>query len=1057
MLKKKYFLVYIDILGFEERAEKEAKKTGRPAKDIRKSYVDSIEGRLKELNKDEVIVLYKNAGGLDSWLLFADDIWKTFKSVAEILKAQLPLEVAIGVKDIDKESDRYSIEFEGEVISYLKTGIIGKYRKFFEDTHAEHSPKQTFILLAPEAYKELESKKVKKIARKPYESADFYLLEQKEFERKLEILEFLERVRIGSERIEYREIEELYVKPENYEEIERILKDNNIVFIIGDAEMGKTYTAIKLLFEFFKEGYEPVHISEERRREQWEFVRHKQEFEGKAIYLEDPWGKVEFEKAESFFRHLEDLILRAKSEKCKIIVTSREKVFKEFEKKKETAEDLWKYVSELKVNLAYSEENLREMLKRYIKVFEPAWYNVMKLRKIAFEAVGEKLRTPMSIWKLIARYTEDAKNEEGLKEGIEKAAEETKIAFAREIKEIFNKGEYDKLVFLSFPYIDVKLEVAKSCYMEILKDLGFDLIKATDFDALVEEFNEVEVGWRIRYVHPSYLDAFGHALVDNGKPNNISKKIFSEVLLKVSDIDEAAWNVAFFVANNFDTLPENVRNLLFTLSERYETANSVAMAVASNFDKLPENVRDILFTLSKKDEASFFSASGVAWAVIQNFDALPADVKNLLFKLSENNETAGGVAMAVAENPYDLPKNVRNKLLLKLSEKDKAAWGVAEAIIENFDNLPENVRNLLFKLSEVDKAAEGVAEAVANNFDSLPENVRNALLFKLSEKGEAVGYVADVIAKNFDDLPKNVRSLLFKLSEKEGTAGEVAYVITAYFNSLPEDVRNLLFKLSEKNEAAEGVAVAVADYFDKLPEDVKNLLFKLSENNETASGVAMAVAKNPYDLPKNVRNKLLLKLSEKDKAAGVVAEAIIENFDNLPENVRNALLFKLSEKDEAVEGVAEAVAEYFDKLPEDVRNKLLFKLSENDKVAKYIAWIVTDTFYKLPEDVRNELIFKLSEKDEAAWVVAEAIVENFDKLPPNIRNLFERPKQQKKLLSIIDDLSWWDKIGVIGLISNAKSKIDKNFAIRVLDKLSRDENEEVRMKAEELMKSIRDD
>ncbi|MCK4244720.1 MAG: hypothetical protein KAX20_03750, partial [Candidatus Omnitrophica bacterium] len=666
------------------------------------------------------------------------------------------------------------------------------------------------------------------------------------------------------------------------------------------------------------------HISEERRREQWEFVRHKQEFEGKAIYLEDPWGKVEFEKAESFFRHLEDLILRAKSEKCKIIVTSREKVFKEFEKKKETAEDLWKYVSELKVNLAYSEENLREMLKRYIKVFEPAWYNVMKLRKIAFEAVGEKLRTPMGIWKLIARYTEDAKDEEGLKEGIEKAAEETKIAFAREIKEIFNKGEYDKLVFLSFPYIDVKLEVAKSCYMEILKNLGFDLIKATDFDALVEEFNEVEVGWRIKYVHPSYLDAFGYALVDNGKPNNISKKIFSEVLLKVSDIDEAAWNVAFFVANNFDTLPENVRNLLFKLSERYKTANAVAMAVASNFDKLPENVRDILFTLSKKDEASFFSASGVAWAVIQNFDVLPTYVRNLLFKLAEKNETAGRVAMVVADGFYDLPKNVRNKLLLKLSEKDKAAWGVAEVIVENFDDIPKNVRSLLFKLSEEDKAAEGVAEAVADNFDNLPENVRSTLLFKLSEKDEAVGYVAEVIAKNFDDLPKNVRSLLFTLSEKEGTAGEVAYFITAYFNSLPEDVRKLLFKLSEKDKAAEGVAEAVAEYFDKLP-----------------------------------------------------------------------------------------------------------------------------------EDVRNELLFKLSEKDEAAWVVAEAIVENFDKLPPNIRNLFERPKQQKKLLSIIDDLSWLDKRRVIGLISNAKSKIDKNFAIRVLDKLMKDANEAVRASAKELMDTIR--
>jgi len=171
------------------------------------------------------------------------------------------------------------------------------------------------------------------------------------------------------------------------------------------------------------------------------------------------------------------------------------------------------------------------------------------------------------------------------------------------------------------------------------------------------------------------------------------------------------------------------------------------------------------------------------------------------------------------------------------------------------------------------------------------------------------------------------------------------------------------------------------------------------------------------------------------------------------------LLFKLSEKDEAAEGVAEAVAEYFDTLPEDVRNKLLFKLSENEKAAKNIVWIVTNNFDKLPEDVRNELLFKLSEKDEAAWDgvwdVVWAIVENFDKLPPNIRNLFERPKQQKKLLSLIDDLSWLDKIGVIGLISNAKSKIDKNFAIRVLDKLSKDANEAVRARAKELMDAIR--
>lgn len=52
------------------------------------------------------------------------------------------------------------------------------------------------------------------------------------------------------------------------------------------------------------------------------------------------------------------------------------------------------------------------------------------------------------------------------------------------------------------------------------------------------------------------------------------------------------------MAENFDRLPEDVRNLLFTLVEKDETAVSVADAVASNFDRFPEDVRNLLFALA---------------------------------------------------------------------------------------------------------------------------------------------------------------------------------------------------------------------------------------------------------------------------------------------------------------------------------------------------------------------------------------------------------------------------------------------------------------------------
>ncbi len=623
-------------MGFEERAKKEVEKSNYFTPElVRDAYIRDVERRLNELKEGKTVVHFREMS-LDSWLLFSDTIWKAFRSVGEVLKTNLPYEVAIGTKKFNEPpAGEELIALRDETMEYLKTNILSPYKKWYRKEYGK-SVEQTFILLTPEVHEDFESKKVKKIARKPYTSSEFYLVELEKFERSLEVLEFIEK--IGSERIEYREIEELYVKPENYEVIERILKDNNIVLIIGDAEIGKTYTAIKLLFEFFKEGYEPVYFPEERRREQWVFVRHMTELDGKAVYLEDPWGKVQFDTAESFFRHIGDLILCAKRERCKIIVTSRERVFEEFEKRKETAEDLRGYVGTLKVNLAYSEEKLSEMLRRYIEIFEPAWHGNAELRGIAFAAVGVKLMTPMSIKRLI-QYTEDFADEENLKKGMEKANEDTKTVFAREIKEMFYKGEYDKVVFLSFAYIDIDIDVAKSCYESILKNLGYDLIKARDFDDLLEEFNEVECSsspfyWihhrrtiiyretyldnimapsssdfkkiaislilndmarhmplsatllvnPLTYVHPSYWDAFRSALVDNSKPNNICKKIFSNVLFKFSIEDRALLNVIDAIIRDFDRLPEDVRNLLFKLSEKNEIAEIIANRIIWGFD-----------------------------------------------------------------------------------------------------------------------------------------------------------------------------------------------------------------------------------------------------------------------------------------------------------------------------------------------------------------------------------------------------------------------------------------------------------------------------------------
>jgi len=752
-------IIYMDILGYNRRADEEAQKTGRPVEDIRSSYILSIDTRLNHLQQQGIIAFYGRPDYSDAWLVFTDSIWNAFKIIGETLKAQLPLAIAIGSGKFHQSclADR-----SNETVSFLKTNIIPEYIKFYKSRYRK-SPHDTFVLLTPEAYRELD---YKDMCCKPYTAAKFYLLKQDQFRRELAMLEFLEKINLY--RVEYRRIGKLYVKPNSYEKIKKILDEWHTVLLIGDPEMGKTYTAIKLLLDLYeKEGYEPIFIREEERMKQWQLIRERKNLKGKAIYLEDPWGKVEFRSSESLFREIGDFLREVKRKNCRVIVSSREKVFKEFEEKKETAEHLSRYVSELSVALAYDRRKLINMLGRYIDVFNPLWHKNEHMRKIAFQFAEEELSTPMSIKQFID-YTLDAEDEENLIAGGVMAAEETKIAFAREIKEIFNKGLYDRLVFLSFPYIGTNLEVAKPCYQDILrylKDSGYDLIKAKDFDNLVEQYSKkvetsvvFETGSIFKYmtyIHPSYEEAFGSALVANGRPSDISKKIFSPVLLLLSENSETAGQVALAIVEHFAEIPDEVASeLLFKISEKGWLSSDVASAVAENFEKLPESVRnELLVNLSENEEATI----EVAWAIAENFDKLPKRVRNLLFKLYEKDKAVRGAALEIAYKFDKLPESLRNEWLLKLYERDRSAANAAFDVAYNLHELPEDVRNPLFKLAE---NHPGIAWIIAKDFEELPEDVRNELLFELAEKDRTVKNIASVLNKNFDKLPKDMRNWL---------------------------------------------------------------------------------------------------------------------------------------------------------------------------------------------------------------------------------------------------------------------------------------------------------
>jgi len=90
----------------------------------------------------------------------------------------------------------------------------------------------------------------------------------------------------------------MFVSPVEYDEIKDILRRNKIIFITGTMEYGKTYTAIRILWEYYSEGYTPKYIY--TRLEDKIDVRsrpldiHSALEEHHIIYFEDPFGRINY-------------------------------------------------------------------------------------------------------------------------------------------------------------------------------------------------------------------------------------------------------------------------------------------------------------------------------------------------------------------------------------------------------------------------------------------------------------------------------------------------------------------------------------------------------------------------------------------------------------------------------------------------------------------------------------------------------------------------------------------------------------------------------------------
>ena len=453
--------------------------------------------------------------------------------------------------------------------------------------------------------------------------------------------------------------------PIEYDDIKRTLEEKRIVFITGTPEYGKTYTAVRLMWEYFNKGYEPRWIRGGEERERiWvreKLVDIRSELKPRHIvYFEDPFGKTKYESREDLEREIGTIINSIQQvEDVYVIITSREEVFKEFEKEKLSASELRAFEKRMNIKKpSYDYERRKEILLKWAESENCRWLRNESLKNLVLRVIEDEgnLPTPLAIHDFVIA-TKDIEEVNKLRKEIKKKSEETEKNLAREIKNMSD----DKILFLSFLFISdyFDIDFVKATYQELVEELG--LKDAWEFDRLLNWFKDDKIeivdNKYIRFSHPSYTQSLKHILVEeDGYISQINKKIFSKLLLKLAEKDKATLAVArdVFVSYNFE----------------------VAGAVADNFDKLPEEVRnELLLKLSEKKGSTPF----VAYIVDCNFNKLPEDVRNeLLLKLAEKEEATWIVAKIIIDKIP--PGEERNKLLLKLAEKKGAARMVANAV-----------------------------------------------------------------------------------------------------------------------------------------------------------------------------------------------------------------------------------------------------------------------------------------------------------------------------------------------------------------------------------------
>lgn len=360
-----------------------------------------------------------------------------------------------------------------------------------------------------------------------------------------EFLSGLKRQGAPVDFIQYERFDEIFTYPKEYERILDTVERRGIVFIVGPPHVGKTFTAARLLWHYYRVGgREPRWLLAKDWGEEAKAFRLRTEPGASlagwivenvgsklATYIEDPFGRIS--ESDTKWRRLEPARLllylvdhiQKSVPNARVVVTSREKLFDKLAPRRSALGDL---VARLRASVrlaigSYSTKNKRELLMRYAHLHACRWSDSVP-QGLVREA-REQLATPHAI-SLFCKWSKKSRTLRQCLSHINRASAELTTAFSNEIAGLNDAPIAVLLVSGHCDWADVKLPDAFSAGFPRLAGSHPHVVWQQALDALADRLaHDEKRGTRLE--HPSYLKALNVALENTPKIRRLYREMIS--------------------------------------------------------------------------------------------------------------------------------------------------------------------------------------------------------------------------------------------------------------------------------------------------------------------------------------------------------------------------------------------------------------------------------------------------------------------------------------------------------------------------------------------------